>query len=74
MLYSKQHLLFVICVINLLGLDDLFLLKHFDGIEAEIVFAPDKMDPPEAAGAECALKVKVGESVGALWSTLVGKE
>ena len=32
------------------------------------------MDPPEAAGAECALEDKVGETVGALWSTLVGKE
>ena len=28
------------------------------------------MDSPEAAGAECALKEEVGESVGALWSTL----
>ena len=41
MLYSEQHLLFVVCVINLLGLDDLFLLEHFDGIKPEIVFAPD---------------------------------
>lgn len=32
------------------------------------------MDPPETAGAECALKEKVGESIGTLWSTLVGKE
>lgn len=35
---------------------------------------PTKVDPPEAAGAKRALKVKVGESVGALCSTLVGKE
>lgn len=32
------------------------------------------MDPPEAPGAECALEEKVDESVGTLWSTLVGKE
>jgi hypothetical protein len=41
MLYSKEHVLFVVGVIDLLGLDDLFLLKHFDGIKPEIVFAPD---------------------------------
>ena len=31
------------------------------------------MDPPEAAGAECALEEKVAESISALRSTLVGK-
>ena len=41
MLYSEQHLLLIVCVVNLLGLDDLFLLEHFDGIKPEIVFAPD---------------------------------
>lgn len=41
MLHSEQHLLLVVCVVDLLGLDDLFLLKHFDGIEPEIMFAPD---------------------------------
>ena len=41
MLYGEQHLLLIVCVVNLLGLDDLFLLKHFDGIKPEIVFAPD---------------------------------
>jgi hypothetical protein len=40
-LHSEQHLLLVVRVIDLLGLDDLILLKHFDGIKPEIMFAPD---------------------------------
>jgi hypothetical protein len=41
MLYSEQHLLFIVRVIDLLRLDDLFLLKDFDGIKPEVMFAPD---------------------------------
>jgi len=74
MLYSEQHLLFIVRVIDLLRLDDLFLLKDFDGIKPEVMFAPDKVDPSKAARAEGTLKVKVGETVGALCSPLVGKE
>jgi hypothetical protein len=41
MLYSEQHLLLVVCVVDLLRLDDFFLLEYFDGIKPEIMFAPD---------------------------------
>jgi hypothetical protein len=41
MLHGEQHLLFIVCVIDLLRLDDLFLLKDLDGIEPEVVFAPN---------------------------------
>jgi hypothetical protein len=76
-------------MVDLLRLDDLFLLQDFDGIEAEVVFAPDcedsefdewgwgsrhtKMNPSKTACAEGTLKEKVGETVGTLGTTLVRK-
>jgi hypothetical protein len=41
MLHSKQHLLLIIRVIDLLRLDDLFLVKDLDGVKPEVVFASD---------------------------------
>ena len=41
MLHREQHLLFIVCVIDLLRLDDLFLVEDFDGVKPEVVFAPD---------------------------------
>jgi len=73
MLYGEEHLLFVVRVIDLLRLDDLFLMKNFDGIKPEVMFAPNKMDSPEAASPQSALKVEVGETIGALCSPLVWK-
>jgi hypothetical protein len=72
-LHSKEHLLFVVRVIDLLRLDNLFLMQDFDGVKPEIMFTPNKMDPTETASAESALEVKVGETVGALLPTLVGE-
>jgi hypothetical protein len=72
-LHSKQHLLFIVGVIDLFRLDDLLLLQDFDGVKPEIMFTPNEMDPTETTGAEGALKVKVGESVNALLPTLVGE-
>ena len=34
-------MLFIVCVIDLLRLDDLFFVKDFDGVKPEVVFAPD---------------------------------
>jgi hypothetical protein len=41
MLHSEEHLLFIVCMVDLLRLDDLFLLQDLDGIEAEVMFASD---------------------------------
>jgi len=88
MLYGEEHLLFVVRVIDLLRLDDLFLMKHFDGVKPEVMFAPNchgergsdgeetrltEMDSPEAACPKGTLKVKVGETIGPFCSTLVWK-
>jgi hypothetical protein len=64
-----QHAALVVGVLDLLHLDDLGLLEHFDGVEALVVLALDEVHATEAAGAEGALDLKVGERVLALGDT-----
>lgn len=61
-----QHAALVVGVLDLLHLDDLRLLQHFDGVEALVVLALHEVDAPEAAGAEGALDLEVGQGVLAL--------
>jgi hypothetical protein len=61
-----QHAALVVGVLDLLHLDDLGLLQHLDGVEALVVLALHEVHAPEAAGAERALDLEVGERVLAL--------
>ena len=66
MLDLLEHAALVVCVLDLLHLDDLGLFEHLDGIEALVVLGLDEMDAAEAAGAEGALDGEVGQGVLAL--------
>jgi hypothetical protein len=61
-----QHAALVVGVLDLLHLDDLGLLQHLDGVEALVVLALHEVHAAEAAGAERALDLEVGERVLAL--------
>lgn len=49
---ADQHLSFRICVLNLLHLDNLFLIENLDSIESAIVFGANKMNTPKGASTE----------------------
>lgn len=66
MLDLLQHASLIIGVFNLLHLDHLGFLEHFNGIEALVVLRLHKVDAAEAAGAEGALNGKVLQCVLAL--------
>ena len=66
MLDLLQHAALVVCVLDLLHLDDLGLFQHLDGVEALVVLGLDEVDTAKAAGAEGALDGEVGQRVLAL--------
>lgn len=66
MLDLLQHAALVVCVLDLLHLDDLGLFQHLDGVEALVVLGLDEVDAAKAAGAEGALDGEVGQRVLAL--------
>ena len=68
-----QHAALVVCVLDLLHLDHLRLLEHFDGVEALVVLGLHEVHAAEAAGAEGALDLEVGERVLALGDTRLVK-
>lgn len=61
-----QHSSFVIGVLNLLHLDDLCLLEHFDSVESLVVLRLDQMDSSEATSSERPQYVKVAQRILAL--------
>lgn len=66
MLDVGEHAALVVCVLDLLHLDDLGLFEHLDGIEALIVLRLDQVDSPEATGAERPQDVEIAQRVLAL--------
>lgn len=66
MLDLLEHATFVVCVLDLLHLDNLSLFEHLYGVETLIVLGLDEMHAAKAAGAESALYGKVLEGVFAL--------
>lgn len=65
-----QHPALVVCVLNLLHLDDCRLLQHLDGIIAVVVFRLHKMDASEAACAQRALDREVFKRILSLGGAL----
>lgn len=61
-----QHFPLVIRVFDLLHLDHLCLLQHFDGVESLVVPGLYEMYPTETTGSEGSQDLKVGERVFAL--------
>lgn len=72
MLDVAQHAALVVCVLDLLHLDHLRLLEHFDSIEALVVLGLDQVNAAEATGAERSQDLKVAERILALGDAGLG--
>jgi hypothetical protein len=61
-----QHLSLIVCVLDLLHLDDLSLLQDLYGVKALIVMRLNEMDPAETTGPKRTLHLEVGKRILAL--------
>lgn len=66
MLDFCEHAALVVCVLDLLHLDDLGFLQDLDGVEALVVLGLYEVDAAETARSECSLNVEVGQGILAL--------
>ena len=72
MLDVAQHAALVVCVLDLLHLDDLRLLEHLDGVEALVVLGLDQVNAAETTGAQRPQNLKIAERVLALGDAGLG--
>lgn len=61
-----QHPALIICVLNLLHLDNLCLFQHLDGIEALVMLGLNQMHSAEASGTKSSADLEISEHVFAL--------